>query len=86
MKSTKWTLQARDFLKGLVIAVGTPVLYLLQELIPNWPLNQIEKAALSAFVTYLVKQFVTDDIKVAHKTLAKAKSKAAKSEKENNEQ
>lgn len=69
MKSTRFILKARDWLKGLIIAVGTPVLYVIQELIPNWPLNPIEKAALSAFVTYILKQFFTDDVKAAKKIL-----------------
>lgn len=62
-----FSLKARDWIKGLIIAVGTPVLYLLQELIPNYPLTPIEKAALSATVTYLLKNFFTDDVKAAQK-------------------
>lgn len=80
MKSTMWKLKLRDWLKGLVMAVGTPVLYLLQELIPNWPLNPIEKAALSAFVTYILKNLVTDDVKAAHNTIAAAKAEDKKDE------
>ena len=72
MKSTRYSLSVRDFLKGFLMAVGTPVLYMLQELIPNWPLTAIEKAALSAAVTYLIKNFFTDDVKVAEKVLDQA--------------
>lgn len=72
MKSTRFTLQARDFLKGLLMGVGTPVLIVVQELIPNWPLTLIEKAALSATVTYLLKNFFTDDVKVATKVIDQA--------------
>lgn len=82
MKSTLWTLKARDFLKGLILAVGTPVLILLQQLIPSWTpwLAEhfgsssgavIAQAALSAFVAYLLKNLATDDTKVAVKTLSK---------------
>lgn len=67
-----YKLKLRDWLKGLIIAVGTPVAYLLQELIPNWPLNAIEKAALSAGITYMIKNFFTDDVKVAKKVLGDA--------------
>ena len=68
-----FTLKLRDFLKGLIMAIGTPVLYMLQELIPNWNLGPVEKAALSATVTYLLKNLFTDDIKAAQKTLSNAK-------------
>jgi len=59
MKTTKvftskqWTLSARDWIRGAILAVATPVLYLLQELIPGYPLSPIEKAALSAFIAYI---------------------------------
>jgi hypothetical protein len=57
--STFLNLNWQDFFKGLIMAVGTPVLYLLQELIPHWNLSPIEKAAISASVTYLLKNFFT---------------------------
>jgi hypothetical protein len=47
-------------------------------LIPNWPLNPIEKAGLSAGVTYLLKNLFTDDIKVSQKILSEAAKDAAK--------
>jgi hypothetical protein len=78
MKSQLFSLKARDFLKSFVIAIGTPILYVLQELIPNWPLNPIEKAGLSAGVTYLLKNLFTDDIKVSQKILSEAAKDAAK--------
>lgn len=68
----RFTLKLRDFLKGLLMGVGTPVLYVIQELIPNWPLTPIEKAALSATIAYLLKNFFTDDTKVAKKVLTEA--------------
>lgn len=81
MKSTMWTLKATDFLKGLILFVGTPVLTLLQQLIPSWTpwltehLGQsgglIAQAALAALITYLGKNFATDTTKEAVKTLEK---------------
>lgn len=81
MKSTRWTLSAFDWLKGLIIFVGTPVLTLIQQLIPDWtPFltdhfgksgGIIAQAALAALVTYILKQFGTDDNKVAAKQLTK---------------
>lgn len=62
-------LKGRDFLKGLIMAVGTPVLYLLQELIPEWNIPPLAKAAISAAITYLIKNLFTDDVKVAEKVL-----------------
>lgn len=56
--SEQFKLKAADFLKGLILAVGTPVLYLLQEMIPGWEADPFVKAALSAFVTYLLKNLV----------------------------
>ncbi len=83
----RYSLKLKDWLKGLILAVGTPVLYVVQELIPNWPLSPIEKAAISAFITYLIKNFFTDDIKAAEKTLAsnKIRPSAPKDEQLRNE-
>jgi len=88
MKSTKWTLKARDFFKGLILAVGTPVLMLIQQVIPSWTpvltdwLGQsgalIAQAALSAFAAYLLKNLATDDVKVAEKVLTEARQDAIK--------
>ncbi len=55
--SKKFTLAIPDFLKGLVMFVGTPVLYLLQEMIPGWEANPVLKVAISATITYLLKNF-----------------------------
>ena len=75
IENNGWGLKVKDFLKGLFMAVGTPVLYVLQELIPDWPLSPIEKAALSATVAYLLKNFFTDDVKAAKETLTKEADK-----------
>lgn len=55
--SKQFTLNWRDLLKGLIMAIGTPVLYLIQEMIPGWNLDPIAQAALSALITYLLKNF-----------------------------
>lgn len=62
-------LKLRDWLKGLIMAIGTPVLYLAQELIPSWNLPPLAKAAIAAAITYMLKNFFTDDVKVAEKVL-----------------
>lgn len=55
--SKQFQINWKDFLKGAIMAVGTPILYMVQELIPHWPLNPIEKVGLSALVSYLIKNF-----------------------------
>lgn len=55
--SPQFVLKARDFVKGAIMAVGTPVLYLLQEMIPSYDLHPLAKAAIAALVTYLLKNF-----------------------------
>lgn len=57
--SKQFSLGKMDWLKSLIIGVGTPVIYVIQELIPKWPLGPIEKAALSALLIYLLKNFFT---------------------------
>lgn len=81
MKSTRWTVNLYDWLKGLIMFVGTPVLTLVQQEIPNWTpwLSDhfgksgaiIAQAGLGAMITYMLKQLATDDTAVAIKTLAK---------------
>lgn len=56
--STQFTLKTRDFLIGLLMAVGTPLLYLAQEMIPGWDADPFVKAGISAGITYLIKNFV----------------------------
>lgn len=67
----KFSLKWHDLFKSLILAVGTPVLYLLQEMIPHWNISALLKVAISALVTYLIKNFFTDDIKYAKKVLEK---------------
>lgn len=55
--SEQFKLKATDFVKGLVMAIGTPVLYLLQELIPGYDIHPVLQAAISATITYLLKNY-----------------------------
>ncbi len=51
----------KDFLKGLILGVGTPVLYYLQEFIPTLTdLDAIYKIAISAFIAYIIKNLTQD--------------------------
>lgn len=62
-----------DYLKGFVIAVGTPVIYLIQELIPGWDAHPIVKASISATITYLLKNFFAKpSVTTVYDTNAKA--------------
>lgn len=75
----RYTLKLRDFLRAALIAIITPVLYVIQdslskgELIFHW--NEILVAAISGFIAYLIKNFFTDDIKVARKVIEKHEKK-----------
>lgn len=59
--SSQFSLSAKDFLKGLIVAVGSPVFTILitslnaGSLTFNW--KAIGVVALSAFLTYLSKNF-----------------------------
>ncbi len=66
-----------DWIKGFILGVGTPVLYLLQGLIPGWNIDPILKVALSATATYLIKNYFTDDVKVAQRVIADAQKREA---------
>lgn len=79
LPSTQFTLKVRDFLKAALLAVVVPVLVVVQaslsagELTFNW--KQIGTVALSAFVAYLAKNFLTNDVPVAEKTIQEAQTK-----------
>lgn len=79
IKDKGYGLKVVDFLKGAVMAIGTPVLYLVQEMIPGYDIPPIYKAGASALVTYLIKNFFTDDVKVAKKVIAKDEAKRSNS-------
>ena len=75
MKSTFLKLNWQDFLKGLVVAVLTPIFPIVQQSISNGVLtfdwHLIEVAAAGGFIAYLSKNFFTDSTKAAVKTLEK---------------
>jgi len=56
--SKQFSLKLRDFSRGFILAVLTPVLYIIQEMIPGYNLDPIFKAGLSAGVSYLIKNFL----------------------------
>ena len=68
-------LNLRDFLRGALMAILVPVIYIIQTslnagvLTFNW--KQIGIAAVSGFVAYLAKNLFTDDVKAAQKVLDK---------------
>ncbi len=68
-------LNLRDFLKGALMAILVPVLYIIQTSLDsgvltfNW--KQITIAAIAGFVSYLIKNLFTDDVKSAKKIVAK---------------
>jgi hypothetical protein len=72
----KYSLNAKDFLRGLLIAVGTAVLVIVQNTISAGVLTfdwkEIGMAAVGATVTYLAKNFLTNDVAVAKTTLTAA--------------
>lgn len=75
MKSTKFTLTLNDFWKGLVVAIGTAIFPIVMQSINNnqltfdWKL--IATTGIGALLTYLAKNFFTDDTAAAVKTLQK---------------
>lgn len=77
----RYSLKLRDFLKGALLAIITPVLYVIQdsiqrgELTLNW--KNIIMTAIGGFVAYLIKNFFTDEVKVAQKIIEKHEEKQA---------
>ncbi len=57
LTSKQFGLAASDWLKGLIMGVGAPLLYFLQELIPSWNVSPTLKVAIAAVITYLLKNF-----------------------------
>lgn len=79
MQSDRFTINWNDFLKGLIIAVIMPVLAIIQnsiangELTFNWRL--ISLTAVGGLVAYLIKNFLSDNVKAAQNTLEAASKK-----------
>ena len=78
-----FTLQTRDFLKGLLMAILVPVLVAVENSLDagqitfNWPL--LGKVAIGAAIGYLLKNFLTNDKVVATKILQKEADKKGES-------
>ena len=76
-KTTMFKLLKRDWLKGLVMAVGAPVLTFIYdslkatEFVFEW--KKLLLVAGSAGVAYLIKNFFTDDIKISKEILKNEK-------------
>jgi len=70
----KYTLKTRDFLKGALMAVLVPAIYIIQTSLEagvltfNW--KQIAIASVSGLLAYLIKNFFTDDVAVAKNIVA----------------
>lgn len=56
--SEQFSLKWRDALRGFIMAVGTPLLYMAQEMIPGWVADPFVKAGISAGLTYIIKNFI----------------------------
>ena len=55
--SKLWSVNWYDVGQGFIMAVGAPLLYYLQTLIPGWD-NPLLQSAISAGVTYIIKKFL----------------------------
>lgn len=83
MDATRFSLQKRDWLKGALVAFGTAFLTTAMQSLnagtmPTLPQLKISLiAGLAALGTYIIKNYFTDDVKVAEKVLAKEAEKEA---------
>lgn len=68
MQSSLFRLNWHDLLKGLVIAILTPVLVLIQAYFATGKLdiemNSILAVGLSGLIAYLIKNFFTDNVEL----------------------
>ncbi len=79
MKSQLFSLKTRDVIKGLVVAVITAVLMSVQQALTDGGKIDLKQTAVVAGIagaSYLLKNFCTDDVKEAQKTISEAKQKA----------
>lgn len=66
----RYSLKLRDWLKAALMAIGAPVLTFLldslnaEEFVFNW--KKLVTVAASAGIVYILKNFFTDDTKVAN--------------------
>ncbi len=76
MKSGLFSLKAKDWLRGLLLAVVVPALVALQQsleagaLTINW--KELTMSSIAALIAYVIKNFFTDDTMAAVKTVEKA--------------
>lgn len=82
MKSTRFSVSLKDAGKGLIVALGSPILYYLQTLLPIETPPEV-KGIISVFCTYIIKNFFTDDVKAAENTIEKATEDAVAERKTN---
>lgn len=74
-QSPQFAINWSDVLKGLIMAVGTPVIFIIQQTISsgqltfNW--KQIGMAALSGGVAYLIKNYFSKPAAVSDSPAAK---------------
>lgn len=84
MESTRYSINRRDLGKGTLVAFGTAFFATLMQWLNmgTFPTGEQLKvsavAGISAAVTYLLKNFFTDDIKTAENILQKVEEKAMK--------
>jgi hypothetical protein len=79
--SPQFTLQVRDFVKGLIVSVGTSVVFVLQETIESGSLvfdwKKIGMIALGSALVYLSKNFFAKpQVTTVYNSNAKAKEVA----------
>lgn len=79
LPSTALSLNVKDFLRGLILAILAPVLLAIQQSIAagevtlNW--RTLGLTAISALVAYLIKNFFTNSVGQAENTLQDAQQK-----------
>ncbi len=79
MKLPNWSLKWKDAISAIVITlIGQALLIIMQAADATFPsLDEFKVGIIGsikyAVIPYLLKNFFTDDIKVAQKTLSKAK-------------
>jgi len=69
MKSTQWSLSKMDGLKSIIIAIGIPLLTVIQQLIPSWTPWLTEHLSSSGA---LIAQATLSGVVTAQKTLSRA--------------
>ena len=72
-------LKLRDYLKGFLLAVVVPALVLIQQSLSNgeWTINwkSLGMSSVAAFIAYILKNFLTDDVKAAEKIIKEDETK-----------